>query len=190
MPPDFYCVDVMRDDAVGVEIVALAHLSDPLRTWLAFSIEDQILLRIVAAADPDRTSADLERIAGPGFAAGIAGLLRNRVPGPQVLAVFGVVGLNEPAWRVAAHNHFAFGNQRRLAGETPRQGDFRFPYGMSRARIDGNERTIDGCHEEGVVINRRAALSAARQRRPLILPDDVAAAPIQVGDSISLREVL
>ena len=37
---------------------------------------------------------------------------------------------------------------------------------------------VGGCDEELVVINRRAALSAARQRRPLILPDDVAAARI------------
>jgi len=77
----------------------------------------------------------------------------------------------------------------RLARQAPRPGDLRFPDRMAGARIDGDERAVGGGDVKLIVENCGAALRGARQRRPLVLPDDVAAARIEGIDAIELRDV-
>src|SRR4051794_26255154 len=115
VPLDLSRIDVDCDNAVAVEVVALARLARPLGARLPGPVEDDVLFGIVAAADPHGAAAKLERITGPRLAARIAGLLRNHIPRPVVLAGFRVERLNEPAWLIAAHDHFALRNERRLS---------------------------------------------------------------------------
>src|SRR4029079_2551022 len=158
VPFDLAGVDVDRDDAVGVKVVAFAYFPRPLRSWLTRPVKDRVLLRIVAAAYPDGSAANLERIASPRFAAGIAGLLGNRVERPEMPARFGVIGLNETARRVPADDHFAFGHQRRLPRKAPRCGRLGFPHGVSRPRIHGDKGSIGASNEHLVVVDRRSSL--------------------------------
>src|SRR6478672_10826407 len=189
MPLDLPGVYIARAGPVGVEVLAFAHLARPLRSRLTGAIEDRVLFRVEAAADPHRTAPKLERIGRPGIASGIPRFLRNGIPRPQVLSALGVVGLDESARRVAADDHFAVGDERRLPRQTPRAGDLRFPDGVAGARIDGDERAVGGGDEQLIVENRGAALRGARQWLPLVLPDDVAAARIDGVDAIELRDV-
>ena len=58
---------------------------------------------------------------------------------------------------------------------------------MPRPRIHRDERAAAvGGHEQFVVGDRRPTLGPARQRRPLILPHDIAAARIDGIDAIEL----
>ena len=92
MPFQLAGIDVDGGDGVAVEIVALAHLVGVRRIGLAGAIDDGILFRIEGAAHPDGATAFFLTV-GPGLGFRLADL-RDVVPGPEMLAGLGVIGLD------------------------------------------------------------------------------------------------
>src|SRR6185312_8004 len=84
-------LDLERDDAVGVEIVAAPELTTPLRDGVADAEIDQPQRRIDRAVDPDAATALLVDVValGPAFVAGFA-RARDGIELPQLLAGLGV----------------------------------------------------------------------------------------------------
>ena len=92
VPLQFSAVGIERDQRVGVEVVALAHLSVPIRTGVSRAPVNQVQIGIVGAGDPSRGRAALPTVTRPGF---VARLSRARdgpeAPGP--LTRLGVIGV-------------------------------------------------------------------------------------------------
>ena len=99
VPANLTGVDVNRDDAVGVEVVAFANTSVEVGRRVAGAHVQQIGLRVEGAGDPAVRATPCPGLAlgGPGLGAGLAGL-RHRVAAPLVLAGVEVEGVE-----VAAH---------------------------------------------------------------------------------------
>src|SRR6185503_5219364 len=87
-------VGVQRDDAVGIEIVALTLRRIPVGAGIAGTEIDGVERRIEGAHRPDRGAARLPGIAVPGLRPLFA-RLRNGVEAPELLAGPGVVRSDE-----------------------------------------------------------------------------------------------
>src|SRR6185503_20259068 len=78
-------VDVERDDAVAVEVVAEPAAAVPVGRRVTRAPEREVRLGIVRGGVPDRGAARAPRVAGPRVVAGLAGA-RDRVEAPNFLA--------------------------------------------------------------------------------------------------------
>src|SRR6202008_3556871 len=87
VPRDLAGGRLQRDDAGGVEIVALAVLTIEIRGRVAGAPVDQVQLRIVGAVHPWRAPAVHPAVALPGVVAFLA-RPRNDVEPPALLARF------------------------------------------------------------------------------------------------------
>ena len=87
-------IDIQRDNAIGIKIVAGPALAGPLRIGLARPVIDKLQLGIISAADPDRAAA--WDMAAPAFQGRIA-TFGNGVPSPTIVASLFVIGLDEAA---------------------------------------------------------------------------------------------
>src|SRR6185503_4589763 len=94
-------VDVERDDAVAVEVVAEPPAAVPIGRRIARAPEREVRLGIVRGGVPDRGATRAPRVAGPRVVAGLAGA-RDRVEAPDFLA-----GLRIERRDVSANSHVA-----------------------------------------------------------------------------------
>src|SRR5215207_366128 len=105
VPAYLAVVRVHGDDAVGVEVVALADASVEVGRRVAGPPVQEVQLRVVGAGDPavSTTPCPGFTFGGPGLGTGLPGL-RNRVAAPDALSGLDVVGVE-----VAAHAEFPAG---------------------------------------------------------------------------------
>src|ERR1051326_7142725 len=96
IPLQVASVGIERDDAAGIEIVAIADVAIHVRPRIADAPIDEIQLRIVGAGDPGGSSTELPRLAGPAIAPGFA-VGGNSVESPDALSGVRVVSIDKPA---------------------------------------------------------------------------------------------
>src|SRR5262245_121042 len=101
MPLQLTGVDVERDDAVAVEVVAEPPAAVPVGRRIARAPEAEVRLGIVGGRVPHGGAAGAPRLAGPRVVAGLAGA-RDRVEPPDFLA-----RLRIERGDVAANHHVA-----------------------------------------------------------------------------------
>lgn len=94
MPSEPARIGVERDQAFGVKIIALADIAVEIGGRIADAPDQEIGFGVVAAGQPGIPAAGFPRISRPGLVSRFAGAW-NRVPAPDTLSSFGVIGVEE-----------------------------------------------------------------------------------------------
>src|SRR5260370_30548247 len=99
IPAQLSRLDLQRDNAIGVEIVALAIVTIGIRIRISSRPVECFGLRIVRAGEPRRSSAHFDSVALPGFEARCTAA-RNSPEPPAKLTGWRLVCANEAAHRL------------------------------------------------------------------------------------------
>ena len=195
VPLDLARIDVHRERAVGVEVVAGPVLVVPVRAGVADAPDQGVGLRVVAACDPGRAAAVRGRaLVLPGLRAGLAG--RGDGVGAPDFLVGVEVGRRDPA----ADAVLGAGNARdREVLDDERSardhlalvgiGDLALPGDLAGVLVGGDDAAVQRVRDDLVAPERHAAVVDAAARdgaRPVVvglgvhLPDEIALTAVGV----------
>src|SRR5207245_1764470 len=113
-------IRIESDQAVRIEIVALAHIAVPVGSRIPRTPVDGVALRIVSARHPGGGGPGFPALAFPGFVPRLA-LGGDGVEAPQPLAGLGVIAIDKSASAKLAARHSGddlvlYGQRRARAG--------------------------------------------------------------------------
>ena len=156
-------LDVDRQHAVAVEVVAGPCVAAPVGRRVAGGPEQGLRRRVVAAGRPGGGAARLVRFAGPGLDSGLA-RVRHRVVAPEELAGLQVVAVEEAPDSVLAaadaDDHHALRDERgRRDGEALGVGnDLNIPGEFACLAVEGQQTGVQGAHHDEIAGDADAAV--------------------------------
>ncbi len=188
-------IGIERNHAFGIEVVTFPYFAIEIGRGIADSPVNKIQFRVVAAGQPCVAAAGLPRVSGPCFASRLARLW-DRVPSPQPLAGFRIIGIQKTVQAMIAgrdaHDDLAFDRERRDRAPVAVAcfRELRFPDETAGARVERNEVRIRRADIYLVAEYRNAAVRSFAQRGlMMVLPDKPAAAAVERVDFVRLRHV-
>ncbi len=192
---------VERDHRIGIQVVALAVVTDHVRPGVADGPVQRVELRVVAAGHPRRRARMIDRVALPCFRPGLAAR-RDGPESPDLLAGRLLVGRNESARALIpsgdACDHQIADDHRRAGAVVVLApvGHLRLPQERAAGTIERDEMRVVGRHEDALAADCDAAIDASgrntgqptRARAPVV-PDLAPTAGIECVEIVRRADV-